>query len=78
MRTGKVRRIAAIGVLAGVIAATLYAAAPAPGPAPGPELDVLEEVTVTATVPRPLEDYVEFPRSDSVVVSPRGTRIAMG
>jgi dipeptidyl aminopeptidase/acylaminoacyl peptidase len=54
------------------IATALYAATPQP------ELQELDEVLITPTVPWPLEDYLEFPKYDSVVISPRGTHLATG
>ncbi|HTQ37221.1 MAG TPA: prolyl oligopeptidase family serine peptidase, partial [Steroidobacteraceae bacterium] len=43
-----------------------------------PQVQELDEVTVTARVARPLEDFVEFPRYDSVAISPGGTHVALG
>ncbi len=60
--------------LAGALVTSLFAA-DAP---PAAQLDELDEVVVRATKPLPLEDFVEFPRYDSVAISPGGTRIAMG
>ena len=62
--------------LAAVTALALAAAAPAA--TPEPQLAELDMVEVTAKVAWPIEDYVEFPRYDSVVISPRGTRLATG
>jgi dipeptidyl aminopeptidase/acylaminoacyl peptidase len=59
-------------VLAVALAATL------PAIPAEPEFQELDEVTVVSTVPRPLEDYVEFPQYDSVTISPKGTRVVLG
>jgi dienelactone hydrolase len=48
-----------------------------PAAAPQPRVDVLDEVTVSARVPLPLEDFLAFPTYDSVVISPDGTLLAM-
>lgn len=45
---------------------------------PQPQLEELDEARVIARVPQPLEDFVEFPRYDSVAISPDGTHVAMG
>lgn len=37
---------------------------------PDPLLEELDEVVATATVRWPIEDYLEFPQFDSVVVPP--------
>jgi dipeptidyl aminopeptidase/acylaminoacyl peptidase len=47
-------------------------------PEPKPQIDELDEVVVRASKPLPLEIFVEFPRYDSVAISPNGTRLAMG
>ena len=65
-------RLLALAALAGAVAGSLRAAAPEA------QLLELEEVAVTSSTPRPLEDYVEFPRYDSVAISPGGTKLAMG
>jgi dipeptidyl aminopeptidase/acylaminoacyl peptidase len=67
-------RRAAPAALASALVATLFAATPAPEPLP----DVLEEVVVAGKTDLPLEAFVEFPRYDSVAISPGGTRLAMG
>lgn len=47
--------------------------------APEPRLEELDEVVVSAKVPRiPLSEFLQYPRFDSVVVSPGGTHIATG
>ncbi len=63
---------AAAALLACTLAASLFAAAPPP------QLEELDELQVTARIPQPLEDFVEFPRYDSVAISPGGTHVAMG
>lgn len=60
--------LAALGCL---LTATLLAAAA------DPQLQELDEVVVSAKVTVPLEDFVEFPKYDSVVLSPSGKRVAM-
>ena len=65
-------RLLALAALAGAVSGSLRAASPEP------LLLELDEVQVSAKVRRPLEDYVEFPRYDSVALSPGGTRLAMG
>lgn len=45
---------------------------------PTDELEELDEVEVTGKVTWPLEDYVEFARYDSVVISPGGRYLALG
>jgi hypothetical protein len=62
----------AAAVVGSALAAALLAATPT---ADLPELD---EVEVTGEVSWPLEDYLEFPRYDSVVISPGGTHLALG
>jgi dienelactone hydrolase len=62
---------------AAVLLACALAAAPAATTAEFQLLE-LEEVQVISTVPRPIEDYIDFPVYDSVVISPDGTRLAMG
>lgn len=42
------------------------------------QLDVLDEVVVTAKKILPLEDFAEFPRYDSVAISPNGKLLAIG
>jgi dienelactone hydrolase len=54
------------------LAATLLAATPEL------RLDEIDEVVVAVKVAPPLEDFVEFPKYDSVAISPGGTRLAMG
>jgi len=68
------------GAVWSAAAASLVCALAAAVPAATPESGVaeLDEVQITATVPRPLQDYIEFPRYDSVVLSPGGTQIATG
>src|SRR5690606_20618457 len=53
-------------------------AAVLPAATPTANLPELDEVEVTGEVSWPLEDYVEFPRYDSVVISPGGTQLALG
>ncbi len=67
-----VARVAAALLSSGVVATLLAAATPQP------ELQELNEALVTAKVSWPLEDYLEFPQYDSVVVSPAGTHLAIG
>jgi dipeptidyl aminopeptidase/acylaminoacyl peptidase len=43
-----------------------------------PQLDVLDDVVVTAKKILPLEDFAEFPRYDSVAISPNGKLLAIG
>jgi len=62
----------AFKALACVLAATLLIAA-----APEPQLQELDELLVTGKVAIRLEDFVEFPKYDSVAVSPDGSRLAM-
>ncbi len=54
-----------------MLAATLSAATP------GPQLQELDEILIASKVEIRLEDFVEFPKYDSVVVSPDGKRVAM-
>lgn len=42
------------------------------------QLDVLDEVVVSAKKILPLEDFAEFPRYDSVAISPNGKLLAVG
>src|SRR5690606_17260830 len=53
------------------------APAPASGSAPAPQLLELDEILVAAKSEIRLEDFVEFPKYDRVVVSPDGTKVAM-
>jgi len=73
MRVHKAARTRVAAILTGALAASLPAV-----PAEEPQFQELEEVTVISTVPRPIEDYVEFPRYDSVTISPKGTRAVLG
>lgn len=67
-----IRRITLSIGIACAMTATLRAASPAG------QLEELDEVLVTASSRIRLEDFVEFPRYDSVAISPNGTRLAMG
>src|SRR5688572_13251245 len=44
---------------------------------PTAQRDELDEVLVTARDPLPLEDFVKFPKYESVAISPSGTRVVM-
>ena len=66
-----IRRSALAG-LSCTLATTLLIAA-----APGGVLQELDEVLVTARAKLPVEDLVEFPKYDSVAISPDGTRLAV-
>ncbi len=49
-----------------------------PAATPEPNLQELEEAVVIGNAVWPLRDYVDFPRYDSVVISPDGRHIATG
>jgi hypothetical protein len=66
---------AATGAACAVLLAAAVPAATPQGEAPMVELD---EIQVTSKAVRPLEDYVEFPRYDSVTISPGGTHLVTG
>ena len=65
-------RIGTVGVLVAALAVSFLATTAEQ------VQDDLEEIVIKATKPPPIEDFVEFPRFDSVAVSPGGTRLAMG
>ncbi len=68
----RITRVFACAALACMLAATVVAATPQGG------LDELDEVVVSAKTVIKLDDFVEFPKYDSVTLSPSGTRLAMG
>ncbi len=73
LRDHPLLRAAAAMVPGCALAAVLLAATPAP------QLDELDEVVATGKLkPIQLKEFLEFPRYDSVVISPQGTHIAMG
>jgi dipeptidyl aminopeptidase/acylaminoacyl peptidase len=59
------------GLLASIALAALLPAA-----TPEPLLPELDEVLVIGEVPWPIDDYVEYPQFDSVVISPDGGHLA--
>lgn len=59
------------GMTIGCILAPLPRAA-----SPDFQFSELDEVQVVATVPWPLEDYVDYPQFENVVISPGGTHLA--
>jgi dipeptidyl aminopeptidase/acylaminoacyl peptidase len=63
-------------LLACVLAATVIAAAPQPAP-PQAKLDELDEVLVNVKTALPLEDFVKFPKYESVAISPSGKQLVM-
>src|SRR5262249_33599361 len=64
-------RLATAAVVTAAVVSLLAAAAEA-------QLDVLEEVVVRAKKVLPLEGFAEFPRYDSVAISPNGKLLAIG
>lgn len=67
----RVRRGFAPGMLACAMAAAVVAATPQG------TFDELDEVLVTAKTQLPLEDFVKFPKYESVAISPDGTQLAL-
>ena len=65
-------RRSVLGALSCAFITTVVVAA-----APGAILQELDEVLVTARAKLPVEDLVEFPKYDSVAISPDGTRLAV-
>jgi dipeptidyl aminopeptidase/acylaminoacyl peptidase len=68
----KIKTVLACTALACAVTAAAVAATPQG------ILDELDEVTVSAKTIIKLDDFVEFPRYDSVTLSPSGTRLATG
>lgn len=64
-------RAIACAALASIVAAAVVAATPAV------QLQELDEVLVTARTALPLEDFVKFPKYESVAISPDGSRVVM-
>jgi hypothetical protein len=63
---------AALVLIGCVLAAALRAATP------GLHIQELDKIQVTSRVAWPLSDCLEYPRFDSVVISPDGTHLATG
>lgn len=76
-RSSALRALARASV-ACMLATAVVAATPEAEPTDDPEIEELDEVFVTARSQLPLEDFVEFPKYDSVVLSPNGKQLAMG
>lgn len=68
----RIRTALACAAVAGAMAAAVVAATPQR------ILDELDEVTVSAKTVIKLDDFVEFPKYDSVTLSPSGKKLAMG
>jgi dipeptidyl aminopeptidase/acylaminoacyl peptidase len=70
-RNAPVRGLAHLGVAAVLISSLCVSAAES-------QLDVLDEIVVSGKKILPLEDFAEFPRYDSVAISPNGKLLAIG